>query len=156
MHNRGPDDAELHVLPTLWFRHTWSWAGGAERPSLHAVQNLRGISAVRAGHSELGTRWLYTDREVPVLVTENETNNERVFGSANETPYVKDGIGRAVVRGEAAAVNPDGEGTKAAFYHSLLVRAGSSATLRLARPPVTHPPGGETAPRTVTLKISAS
>jgi hypothetical protein len=55
--------AELHVLPTLWFRHTWSWAGGAERPSLHAVQNLRGIGAVRAGHSELGTRWLYTDRE---------------------------------------------------------------------------------------------
>jgi hypothetical protein len=97
VHNRGPEDAELHVLPTLWFRHTWSWAGGAERPSLHTVQNLRGISAVRAEHSELGTRWLYTDREVPVLVTENETNNERVFGSANETPYVKDGIDRAVV-----------------------------------------------------------
>src|SRR5262249_43753073 len=100
VHNRGPEDAELHVLPTLSFRHTWSWAGGGERPSLHTVPNLRGISAVRAEHSELGTRWLYTDREVPALVTGNETNNERVFGSANETPYVKDGIDRAVVQGD--------------------------------------------------------
>jgi hypothetical protein len=145
VHNRGPEDAELHVLPTLWFRHTWSWAGDAERPSLHAVQNLRGISAVRAEHSELGTRWLYSDREVPVLVTENETNNERVFGSANETPYVKDGIDRAVVHGDSAAVNPDGDGTKAAFYHSLLVRAGTSATLRL-RLTDTGPPKAASGP----------
>ena len=139
VHNRGPDDAELHVLPTLWFRHTWSWAGGADRPSLQAVPNLRGTSAVRAEHSELGSRWLSTDQDVPVLVTENETNNERVFGSANETPYVKDGIHRAVVHGDAEAVNPAGSGTKAALYHSVLVRAGGSATLRLrltdAEPP---------------------
>ena len=82
VHNRGPEDAELHVLPTLWFRHTWSWAGGAERPSLQVVPGLRRVSAVRAEHSELGTRWLYADQAVPVLVTGNETNNERVFGSA--------------------------------------------------------------------------
>ena len=131
VHNRGPEDAELHVLPTLWFRHTWSWAGGAERPSLHVVPGLRGASAVRAEHSALGDRWLYTDQAVPVLVTGNETNNERVFGSANETPHVKDGIDRAVVRGDAAAIDPGGAGTKAALHYKLMVRAGGSATVRL-------------------------
>ena len=131
VHNRGPEDAELHVLPTLWFRHTWSWAGGAEQPSLHVVQNARRLSSVRAEHSALGKRWLYADQPVPVLVTGNETNNEQVFGSANETPYVKDGIDRAVVHGDAAAVDPGGAGTKAALHYKLMVQAGGSATLRV-------------------------
>ena len=68
---------------------------------------------------------------MPVLVTGNETNNERVFGSPNDTPYVKDGIDRAVVHGEASAVNPDGSGTKAALHYVLNVPAGGSATMRL-------------------------
>jgi hypothetical protein len=131
VHNRGPGEAELHVLPTLWFRHTWSWAGGDERPSLCTVTDLRDASAVMAEHSELGRRWFYTDQVVPVLVTGNETNNARVFGSANETSYVKDGIDRAVVHGDAAAVNPDGAGTKAALHHHLVIRGGGSATLRM-------------------------
>jgi hypothetical protein len=118
-HNRGPENAELHVLPTLWFRHTWSWAGGAERPSLRVVPDLRRISAVQAEHSALGTRWLYADQAVPVLVTENETNNERVFGSVNETRHVKDCIDRAVVQGDAAAVDPRDVGTKAALHYKL-------------------------------------
>jgi hypothetical protein len=130
VHNRGPQDATVHVLPTLWFRHTWSWAGGTERPELRAAADAEGRSVVRAEHSELGTRWLRADGAVPVLVTGNETNNERVFGSANETPYVKDGIGRAVVDGDASAVNPDGTGTKAALHYVLHVPAEGSATLR--------------------------
>jgi hypothetical protein len=130
VHNRGPQDATVHVLPTLWFRHTWSWAGGTERPELRAATDADGRSVVRAEHSELGTRWLRADGGVPVLVTGNETNNERVFGSANETPYVKDGIGRAVVDGDASAVNPDGTGTKAALHYVLNVPAEGSATLR--------------------------
>ena len=130
VHNRGPQDATLHVLPTLWFRHTWSWAGGAERPELRATTDADGRSVVRADHSELGARWLYADGPVPVLVTGNETNNERVFGSPNDTPYVKDGIDRAVVSGDASAVNPDGTGTKAALHYVLHVPAGGSATLR--------------------------
>jgi hypothetical protein len=130
VHNRGPQDATVHVLPTLWFRHTWSWAGGTERPELRAAADADGRSVVRAEHSELGTRWLRADGAVPVLVTGNETNNERVFGSANETPYVKDGIGRAVVDGDASAVNPDGTGTKAALHYVLNVPAEGSATLR--------------------------
>jgi hypothetical protein len=131
VHNRGPDDALLHVLPTLWFRHTWSWAGGQERPSLRTITGLRGMSAARAEHSELGTRWFYADQPVPVLVTGNETNNERVFGSASDPPYVKDGIDRAVVHGDTAAVDPGGTGTKAAMHVKLVIPAGRSATLRM-------------------------
>ncbi len=131
VHNRGPDDAELHVLPTLWFRHTWSWAGTGAKPSLRAVTDLPGGSGVAAEHPEFGSRWFYGDRAVPVLVTENETNNERVFGTPNDTTYVKDAIDRAVVHGDADAVNPAGVGTKAALHHLLIVPAGEQATVRL-------------------------
>jgi len=130
VHNRGPENASLHVLPTLWFRHTWSWAGGGEEPALRSAVGPN-RSAVRAVHPELGTRWFYADQVVPVLVTGNETNNERVFGSPNDRPYVKDGIDRAVVHGDSAAVNPEGAGTKAAMHHVLAVPAGGSATVRM-------------------------
>lgn len=125
-HNRGPDEATLHLLPTLWFRHTWSWAGGTAVPSLRQTGN-----AIRADHEELGPRWLYSDTDAPALFTENETDNERIFGSANSTPYVKDGIHRHVVHGDTTAVNPAQTGTKAAVHHTLTVPAGDSATLRL-------------------------
>ena len=126
--NRGPDDAVLHVLPTLWYRHTWSWAGGSERP---ALRGMPGQSGVIAQHAELGNRWLYAEGNVPVLVTGNETNNERIFGTANDAPYVKDGIDRAVVEGDAVAVDQNGVGTKAALHHVLQVPGGGRATLRL-------------------------
>ncbi len=131
VHNRGPDEARVHVLPTLWFRHTWSWAGGTEHPQLRAEDGRTDISAVRAGHDRLGTRWLYAEQPVPVLMTRNETNNERVFSSPNDSPYVKDGIDRAVVHGETAAVDPGGSGTKAALHHVLVIPAGASQTIRL-------------------------
>ncbi|HYY19783.1 MAG TPA: hypothetical protein VE864_13160 [Streptosporangiaceae bacterium] len=131
VHNRGPDDATLHVLPTLWFRHTWSWAGGTERPVLRSVTGAGGETAVQAEHSDLGTRWLHADGPVPVLVTGNETNDEAVFGSPNEVPYVKDGIDRAVVGGDASTVDPSGLGTKAALHHVLHVPAGGQAVLRV-------------------------
>ncbi|HEU5269595.1 MAG TPA: hypothetical protein VFU36_06690 [Jatrophihabitans sp.] len=131
VHNRGPEPAELHVLPTVWFRHTWSWAGGRQRPGLQVVDGLPGLTAVRTDHPELGSRWFLGDGEVPVLVTENETNNERVFGTPNDTRYVKDGINDAVVHGAAATVNPAGSGTKAALHHTLAVPAGGQAVLRM-------------------------
>ncbi len=131
VHNRGPEEARLHVLPTLWFRHTWSWAGGDEEPSLHVDTDVQGMSAVVAQQSDLGVRWFYADQPVPVLVTGNETNNERVFGSPNDSPYVKDGIERAVVHGEQDKVNPDGSGTKAAMHYVLTVPAEGSATIRM-------------------------
>ncbi|MEW1826065.1 glucosidase [Streptomyces sp. NPDC088196] len=126
-HNRGPDEAPLHLLPTLWFRHTWSWAGGTAVPS---IQQEPG-GQLRSDHEELGPRWLYYDAGAETLFTENDTNNEKIFGSSNATPYVKDGIDRYVVGGETGAVNPDRTGTKAAVHHVLTIPAGESATVRL-------------------------
>ncbi|MFD3588808.1 glucosidase [Streptomyces sp. NPDC058683] len=125
-HNRGPDEAVLHLLPTLWFRHTWSWAGGTAVPGLRRVPG-----AIRADHEELGTRWLCFTGDAGTLFTENDTDNERIFGSPNAVPYVKDGIGRYVVQGETGAVNPAQTGTKASVLHVLTVPAGDKATVRL-------------------------
>ncbi|WP_326724971.1 glucosidase [Streptomyces sp. NBC_00243] len=126
-HNRGPDEATLHLLPTLWFRHTWSWAGGTAVPAIRQEPG----GPLRADHEELGTRRLYFTGGTETLFTENDTNNERVFGSPNTVPYVKDGIDRCVVHGETGAVNPQQAGTKAAVHHVLTVPAGDSTTVRL-------------------------
>ncbi len=130
VHNRGPEGAQLHVLPTLWFRHTWSWAGGTYKPSVRRVTEGPSLSTVVAEHLDLGRRWFYAEGPAPVLVTGNETNNKRVFGTPNEEPYLKDGIDRYVVRGETEAVDRSGVGTKAAFHHKVVVPAGGSAALR--------------------------
>ncbi|MFI6492546.1 MGH1-like glycoside hydrolase domain-containing protein [Streptomyces sp. NPDC050564] len=126
-HNRGPDEATLHLLPTLWFRHTWSWAGGTAVPSIRQEPG----GPLRAAHEELGPRWLYCDTDAQTLFTENDTNNERIFNSPNASGYVKDGIHRYVVHGEIGAVNPERTGTKAAVHHVSAVPGGQSATLRL-------------------------
>src|SRR6266511_3986069 len=131
VHNRGPEDATLHLLPTLWFRNTWSWDGGTGKPRLLEVAGPPGTAVVAAEHEELGDRWLYCEGGVPLLFTENETNNERLFGSPNASGHVKDGIDRYVVHGEEAAVNPARTGTKAAAHHSLTVPAGESSVVRL-------------------------
>jgi len=130
VHNRGPDVATLHLLPTLWFRHTWSWAGGTARPRLMELP-AAGTATVIADDDGLGRRWLTCDRAVPLLFTENETNDERIFGSPNESPYVKDGIDRYVVHGERDAVNPDAVGTKVAAHYELTVEPGGSSVVRL-------------------------
>ncbi|MGW8379738.1 glucosidase [Streptomyces sp. ODS28] len=129
--NRGPEPATLHVLPTLWFRNTWSWREGAAKPHMAAAEGPGGMTAVRADHPELGAYELHLVDDAPLLFTENETNNERLFGTRNASPYVKDGIGRRVVNGEEGAVNPAREGTKAAAHHVLTVPAGGFATVRL-------------------------
>jgi len=131
VHNRGPEAATLHLLPTVWFRHTWSWAGGAAKPRLDEVAGVQGMAAIVADHEILGRRWLYCDRQVPLLFTDNETNNQRIFGSPNDTPYVKDGIDRYVVHGEVDAVNPDATGTKAAPHYVLKIEPGQSSVVRL-------------------------
>lgn len=131
VHNRGPQEASLHLLPTLWFRHTWSWAGASAPPRLQRVPGGRGMAVIAAEHEALGRRFLYCDQEASLLFTDNETNNERIFGSPNDSPYVKDGIDRYVVQGETEAVNPAGTGTKAATHCRLTVGAGASAAVRL-------------------------
>jgi hypothetical protein len=129
VYNRGPDMAELHVLPTLWFRNEWSWGGNAARPALEALAGLRSI--VRAVHPFLGVYYLACDGDVPLLFTENETNMQRLFSAANRCPYVKDGINNYFVHGQKDAVNPENKGTKVAAHYRLTVPAGECRTVRL-------------------------
>jgi len=140
--NRGPDAAELHLLPTLWFRNTWSWGGPAAaqpRPRMHAVDfsaaSAHALAAIMAEHPSLGSYALgceALDGAAPkLLFTENETNSARLFGGANATPYVKDGIDAAIVQGRADAVNPERVGTKAAAQYRVSIGAGETTTLRL-------------------------
>ncbi len=135
--NRGPDAADLHLLPTLWFRNDWSsWIAAsnraAEKPLLTQIKAAAGTSAVAATHSRLGEYILACEGEAPLLFTENETNHERLFpGQKNESPYVKDGINDCVVQGDQGAVNPDKQGTKVAAHYRVTIAAGQSATVRL-------------------------
>ena len=129
--NRGPETAAIHVLPTLWFRNTWSWWPGPEKPILSAAEAPSGTSLVAACHPELGPRWLYCDEAPSLLFTENETNNERLFSSPNATPFVKDAFHAFVVNGDTNAVNPARTGTKAAAHYRLEVGAGQSVSVRL-------------------------
>ncbi len=137
--NRGPEAAELHVLPTLWFRNDWSmWIAASNRaktkPLLKAAKAAAGTSAALASHSLLGDFILSCDGDVPLLFTENETNHARLFpGQSNENPYVKDGINDYVVEGKQDAVNPEQHGTKVAAHYKLVVEPGKPATIRLRR-----------------------
>ena len=129
--NRGPEPATVHVLPTLWFRNTWTWWPDTPKPSLKQVTGEKGIQVVAASHTDLGNRYLYCEGQVPLLFTENETNNERIFGKPNTTRYVKDGINNYVVLGNNGAVNPENKGTKAAAHFELNVGAQRTAVVRL-------------------------
>jgi hypothetical protein len=126
VHNRGPEAADLHVLPTLWFRNQWSWAGNTERPSLQRVGN-----AIKAVHPKLSERYLYCEESPTLLFTENETNTERIFGVPNRSPYVKDSINDYIVQGQRDAVNPEQRGTKAAAHYRVTVQPGGSQVIRL-------------------------
>jgi Mannosylglycerate hydrolase MGH1-like glycoside hydrolase domain len=131
VHNRGPSPATLRLLPTVWFRNTWSGQPDEPKPYLTAVPGVLDQTVIAATHRTLGQRWLLCQGAHPLLFTENETNNERLYGTPNASPYVKDGIGRAVVEGAASAVNPENNGTKAAVDVALEVPAGGTATVRL-------------------------
>ncbi|MBN1249643.1 MAG: glucosidase, partial [Anaerolineae bacterium] len=127
--NRGPEPAPLHILPHLWARNTWAWGYDPARPDIHeVVPPHEGIAAVSANERHLDPYWWYVrspGAERPeLLFTENDTNHERLFGSRNETAYVKDAFHRAIVDGESSRVNPDHRGTKAAAHVSQTIPAG--------------------------------
>ncbi len=135
--NRGPDAAELHLLPTLWFRNDWShWIAESNRapqkPTLSQVEVSTGSNAVACKHSTLGEYILWCDGETELLFTENETNHERLFpGQKNESLHVKDGINDYVVQGIQGAVNAERKGTKASAHYRSTVAAGESVVVRL-------------------------
>jgi hypothetical protein len=135
--NRGPDAAELHLLPTLWFRNDWaSWITEAnrapEKPDLRQIDAPNGESALVATHRLLGDFVLSCEGGAPLLFTDNSTNNDRLFpGRPNASAYVKDGINDCVVQGKSDAVNPEKEGTKASAHYRRIVERGESVTVRL-------------------------
>jgi hypothetical protein len=126
--NRGPEAAILHLLPTLWFRNTWSWSReGGVKPQLRQCRS----QSLAASHPVLGVRHLCCDRAVPILFTENETNRERVFGLTNTSRCVKDGIDRFIVHGRDDAISPQSTGTKAAAHYEVTVPPGGVQVVRL-------------------------
>ncbi|BAY49970.1 hypothetical protein SAMD00079811_75990 (plasmid) [Scytonema sp. HK-05] len=131
--NRGPEPKTLHLLPTLWFRNTWSWSieQEKEKPWLNVSKITANFSVIEAFHSTLGTRWLYCDGIPNLLFTNNETNYERLFGVSNSSPYVKDGINDYVVQNRKDAINPSQTGTKFSAHYQLVIAPGEMQTVRL-------------------------
>jgi len=127
VHNRGPDEAPLRLLPTLWFRNTWSWGDDERKPSLRET----GPGAIKASHHELGDYWLHCDGAPELLFTENESNAQRLWGQANASPYVKDAFHAYLISGQDDAVNPARTGTKAGAHYALEVPGGGSRMVRL-------------------------
>ncbi|PYM42304.1 MAG: glucosidase [Candidatus Rokuibacteriota bacterium] len=155
--NRGPGEAALHLLPTLWYRNTWSWNPvGPERPVLRQGVATAGHVVIEGEHPSLGARWLYCEGAPELRFTENETNTERLWRAPNRARYVKDGIGRSVVAGERDAVNPAAVGTKAAAYHRWTLAPGESRTtrLRLANTPIPGDPFGREFDSTCTRRLA--
>jgi hypothetical protein len=124
--NRGPDSAALRLLPTIWFRNTWSWGGDEARPEMRQISK-----GIELEHPVLGRRWLYCDGSPELLFTENETNFKHLFGVENRGPCVKDGINDYVVAGTKNAVAAEPVGTKAAAHYKLEVPRGATVTVRL-------------------------
>ena len=142
--NRGPEEKTLHLLPTLWFRNTWSWFTDQEKPSVKVLKSDEHLSVIEAKESSLGNRWLYCNEATELLFTENETNFERLSGVANASPYVKDGINNYIIHGQKDAVNPNQIGTKVAAHHVLTIARGETKTVRLRlcdRPDLAEPFG---------------
>jgi hypothetical protein len=129
--NRGPDAAPITVLPTIWFRNTWSWGIDARRPRLRAGTSVGTASVIELEHDHYGYRQLWCEGAPPLLFTNNETNAARLYGLDNERPYVKDGINEYIVSGTSNAVNPAQSGTKAAAHYVLTLQPGEARTLEL-------------------------
>ncbi|MGE3843897.1 MAG: glucosidase [Vicinamibacterales bacterium] len=133
--NRGPEPAPLHLLPTLWFRNTWSWGLDGRKPVLRAVTGnpcgQRRFQVVHVSHHKLGAYWLACAGEPDLLFTNNETNAQRLWGAPNPTPFVKDGIHDAVVHGVPGAVNPERVGTKVAAHYVATIPPGEERVIHL-------------------------
>jgi hypothetical protein len=127
--NRANVEAPLRLLPTVWFRNTWSWGRHGQRPELHRAQGPR--AAIATDHQQTGPYTLHFDGAPELLFTENETNSRRLFGIDSASPFVKDAFHEYIVNGITTAVNPAQRGTKAAGHYAALIRAGQSLTVRL-------------------------
>jgi hypothetical protein len=128
--NRGPEAAPLRLVPTVWFRNTWSWGLDERRPRLRRDAAAE-IAAINLNHYYYGKLWLYCEKDPELLFTENETNHSRLFNAENAAPFVKDGINDYLIHKALNSVNPESSGTKAAAHYSVLLQPGASFTARL-------------------------
>ncbi len=129
--NRGPEAAPLHLVPTLWFRNTWSWGKDLRRPSARRAPDTPGSLCTELEHWQYGKRWLLCAGTPELLFTENETNYEEIFKYRNRTPYVKDGFHNYLIHGNQAAVNSQHSGTKMAAHYPVHLGPGESVTIKL-------------------------
>ena len=129
--NRGPEPSELTVLPTIWFRNTWSWGIDVRRPRMRQGESSPGVSAVEFDHEYYGRRRFLCDGAPDLLFTENETNTRRLYGDSDGARYVKDGINDYIVQGDKNAINPDRIGSKAAAHYVRSAMPGQPVTIRL-------------------------
>ncbi|MEN8446672.1 MAG: glucosidase, partial [Cyanobacteria bacterium J06555_13] len=162
--NRGPEVAAFHLLPTLWFRNTWSWDEQASKPSicLHDT-STDDVCILKSEHADLEDYWLYADTVVEdaaqtqkaiALFTENETNKKHLFGVDNNSPYVKDAFHRYLIDSETTAINPEKNGTKSTVHYHLNIAAGEThqIRLRLTSSPSLQAPFGDTSWQTLTTR----
>jgi hypothetical protein len=133
--NRGPEAANLRVLPTIWFRNTWSWGNDPPRPRLHearpAPNPVIELNPSETNQLRSDTRWVHCEGSPQLLFTENETNAQRLFGARNRSPFVKDGINDYVVEGAKQTVNPEHVGSKAAAHYKLSIGSGETEVIRM-------------------------
>ncbi|MFN7975176.1 MAG: glucosidase [Acidobacteriota bacterium] len=128
--NRGPDQAALHLLPTVWFRNTWSWGLDARRPRLRLADGREGVKVIEVNHQYHGKRWLACEGAADVLFTDNVTNARR-FGDPDGPAFAKDAFDDYVVHGRAGAVNRENHGTKAAALYTLTIGPGAETIVQL-------------------------
>ena len=126
-HNRGPETAEITLAPQIWFRNSWAWGYGPDKPQLSRPDP----NSIAAEHKVLGRNTLYCDGKPELIFADNETNHRRLFGIENMQGYFKDGINDYVVKGDRQAINPAQTGTKAAAVYHLTLDSGKSETVRL-------------------------
>ena len=156
--NRGPEQASLDLLPTIWFRNTWSWDLQSTRPKLWREPDREGMRVIGLENETYGKRWLAAEGAPQLLFTENDTNYRRLFGVDNKSPYVKDAFHEYLIHGRKEAINLAETGTKAANCYRQEILPGASATLRLRftnEPPekIAAGPFGKTFDETFTARI---
>ncbi|MGA2810333.1 MAG: glucosidase [Candidatus Acidiferrum sp.] len=129
--NRGPEPATLHLLPSLWFRNTWSWGKDPRRPVIRKTHAIPGGACMEVQHWQYGKRWLLCAGQPETLFTENETNFAKLFNTKSASPYVKDAFNEYLIAGNHMAVNPAMKGTKMAAYYPMTLGPGESKTVKL-------------------------
>lgn len=131
-HNRGPDSAPINILPTVWFRNTWSWTEDAKKPEMQIADiSSDGLSAIQLKDNKRGTYWLLCSEDGELLFDENETNYNKLYGSENSSKFAKDGVRDYLIGGEKNSVNPEKKGTKASANFEFEIESGESKTVYL-------------------------